>query len=392
VVGTDPGGAGRLMVVSSPASVAANQQVYVALQEHGWEVHLRIPRVWRDLLDWRPYETRLVPALRARGRRLGTRLSGHPQRHFYVGALAAEVRAIRPHAAFVEEETFAAAAVQWSRVLARAGVPFGVQADENLDRRLPPPAPAFRRFVLRRAGFVAARSPRAASLLGTAARTELVPHPVVEWPVAPRGDERPPTIGFAGRLVAEKGVRDLLEAHAGLPGARLLVVGDGELRDEVAAAARRTGRIELLTDVRHDAMPAVYRRMDVLALPSRTTATWAEQFGRVLVEAMWCGVPVVGSDSGEIPWVIDSTGGGVVVPEGDVPALRDALGGLLADPARRDRLATRGREAVAARFTVSAVAGALDRALRAIAGASVPGLAAPGSRVSRPSGRAPGRG
>ncbi len=55
----------------------------------------------------------------------------------------------------------------------------------------------------------------------------------------------------------------------------------------------------------------------MLALPSRTTPTWKEQFGRVIVEALWCGVPVVGSDSGEIPWLIELTGGGLTFPEGE---------------------------------------------------------------------------
>ena len=64
-------------------------------------------------------------------------------------------------------------------------------------------------------------------------------------------------------------------------------------------------------------MAAGYAQLDVLVLPSHTTPTWKEQFGRVIVEALWCGVPVVGSDSGEIPWLIELTGGGLVFPEGD---------------------------------------------------------------------------
>ena len=68
-------------------------------------------------------------------------------------------------------------------------------------------------------------------------------------------------------------------------------------------------------------MAAGYAQLDVLVLPSHTTPTWKEQFGRVIVEALWCGVPVVGSDSGEIPWLIGLTGGGLVFPEGDSEAL-----------------------------------------------------------------------
>src|SRR5262249_34312465 len=91
-----------------------------------------------------------------------------------------------------------------------------------------------------------------------------------------------------------------------------------------------------------------------LALPSFGQPNWVEQFGRVLIEAMACGVPVVGSDSGEIPHVIGDAG--LVVPEDDVSALRDALEALAADPARRAEYARRGRARVLERFTQEQVA------------------------------------
>ncbi|MFQ3664330.1 MAG: glycosyltransferase, partial [Chloroflexaceae bacterium] len=88
--------------------------------------------------------------------------------------------------------------------------------------------------------------------------------------------------------------------------------------------------------------------------PSRTTPTWKEQFGRVLIEAMSCGVPVIGSSSGEIPHVIGE--GGLTYPEGDVSALSAAIARLVADPAARRELACRGRERVLAHFTQAAIA------------------------------------
>jgi glycosyltransferase involved in cell wall biosynthesis len=106
-------------------------------------------------------------------------------------------------------------------------------------------------------------------------------------------------------------------------------------------------------------MPEMYSEMDLLVVPSRTTHRWAEQFGRVLVEALWCGVPVVGSSSGEIPWVVGSTGGGVVVNEGAVDELATAIEGLRADPRRRRQLADNGRDAVERLFSVGAAAEAL---------------------------------
>lgn len=108
-------------------------------------------------------------------------------------------------------------------------------------------------------------------------------------------------------------------------------------------------------------MHTVFRRMDVLVLPSLTTATWTEQFGRVLVEAMSQGIPVVGSDAGEIPWVINTTGGGLAVPEGDDVALTAALEVLRNDPVQRRELELRCRTAVDDLFSEESAASALER-------------------------------
>jgi glycosyltransferase involved in cell wall biosynthesis len=111
--------------------------------------------------------------------------------------------------------------------------------------------------------------------------------------------------------------------------------------------------------------PNYYRRMDVLVLPSLTRPNWVEQFGRVLIEAMACGVAVVGSSSGEIPWVVGDAG--VIFPEGDAEALRGVLAGLLADGDRRGELARRGRERVLAQFTQAQIAAATAAVYREMA-------------------------
>ncbi len=101
----------------------------------------------------------------------------------------------------------------------------------------------------------------------------------------------------------------------------------------------------------------------MVVLPSHTTPTWKEQFGRVIVEALWCGVPVVGSDSGEIPWLIGLTGGGLVFPEGDDAALAAALTELREAPELRRQLAGTGRATVERLFSVPAATDALERLL-----------------------------
>lgn len=175
-------------------------------------------------------------------------------------------------------------------------------------------------------------------------------------------------MGFAGRLVEEKGVLALVEAARRMPDrVRVLLAGNGDLRERLAAMNGPEVDIEICTDLTHEEMARAFAEMDVLVLPSQTTHTWVEQFGRVLVEALWCGVPVVGSSSGEIPWVIEVTGGGVVFPEGDIGVLAAQLERLRRDPDERARLARTGRAAVERLFSVESVGRQLDEVLGAVA-------------------------
>ena len=122
-------------------------------------------------------------------------------------------------------------------------------------------------------------------------------------------------------------------------------------------------------------MPQRLRELDALVLPARTQANWREQFGRVLVEAMACGVPVVGSTCGEIPGVIGDAG--LVVPEGDVAALADALRRLRDDHQLRADLGGRGRARVLEHFTHAHVAQATVQVYRAMQASAAPMLHSP---------------
>ena len=143
----------------------------------------------------------------------------------------------------------------------------------------------------------------------------------------------------------------------------MLLIGDGEMRGELEGEAVPGSRVRVLDGYAHEQMAQAYAQLDVLVLPSHTTPTWKEQFGRVIVEALWCGVPVVGSDSGEIPWLIGLTGGGLVFPEGDVAALAESLESLRSSPQLRHELAQRGRAAAEEHFSVEAATDGLERLL-----------------------------
>jgi glycosyltransferase involved in cell wall biosynthesis len=165
----------------------------------------------------------------------------------------------------------------------------------------------------------------------------------------------PPVVGFIGRVVPEKGVDLLVDALDGFD-ARLLVIGDGIARSglEARTVLWPGGKAVFTGAVGDTAVPDYLACMDALVLPSRTTATWAEQFGHVLIEAMAAGVPVVGSSSGAIPEVIGEAG--LVFPEGDARALRSQLAALFDDPALRRRLIERGRARVQRLYTNDRIA------------------------------------
>ena len=358
----------RLLVVSHPAVISVNQEVYRELARRGWELTLVLPSRWRHSYSEGPVIPAALPGLESCLRPTPVLFAGEPQRHVYLTRCGALCRMLRPDVAFLEAEAFALAAVQWSRALVAAKVPFGVQSYENIDRDFPRPVRALRSRVLARASFVAARSDSAAELArrwGARGEVGLAPPAVPLWDAEPEPHPaRPFTVGYAGRLVQEQGLADLLAAVRELRApVELLMLGDGEMRSSLQGQPIPGSSVRVLRGLHHEEMAGAYAQLDVLVLPSHTTATWKEQFGRVIVEALSCGVPVVGSDSGEIPWLIGLTGGGLCFPEGDAHALAEQLQRLRDDPALRERLARDGGGAVERLFTVPAATDALERLL-----------------------------
>ncbi|MET0400370.1 MAG: glycosyltransferase [Longimicrobiaceae bacterium] len=350
----------------SKALVVAEYRTKLAELARGAEVVAVVPDRWG---------TERVEAADAEGGALEFRrslLHGHNHFHVYPG-LGEVLDRVRPDLVHIDEEPYSLVTLQAARLCRRRGIPSLFFAWQNLPKRLPPPFGILRRSVFRSVAGGIAGTPAAARVLedgGYRRPLAVVPQFGVDAdrfrpdPAARRlARERMGIVpddflvGFGGRLVPEKGVRLLVRAVAALPGARLVVAGDGPERAGLAALARELGageRVSFRGRVASTEMPAWLGALDVLALPSLATRGWAEQFGRILVEAMACGVPVVASRSGEIPHVVGDAG--VLVPEGDAAALRDALERLAADAGARARLARRGRERVLRRFTQARVA------------------------------------
>jgi glycosyltransferase involved in cell wall biosynthesis len=167
-------------------------------------------------------------------------------------------------------------------------------------------------------------------------------------------------VGYTGKLVEEKGLHALWSAFEALAreheNTHLVLLGGGPLLGELREAAREAGledRLHVPGVVHNAALPAYLNALDVFVLPSETRRNWREQFGRAVVEAMACGVPVVASDSGEIPNVVGDAG--LIFREGDVVALTEKLRRLLCDRAIRAHLAQQGRQRTLDRYSLECV-------------------------------------
>ncbi|MBK9711689.1 MAG: glycosyltransferase family 4 protein [Kouleothrix sp.] len=293
--------------------------------------------------------------------------NGRHHAHCYP-AIDRLVAATRPDVFHVDEESFNLATFQAIRAGVRHSARCCFYSWANIERRYPPPFGWFERYAFRHAAHAIAGNCEAGDIIrghGYAGPITVLPQfgvdpdlfaPAADAPTSQRSNAQTFVVGYLGRLVAQKGVLDLVEALPLLPeSVRLRLIGDGVLRERIFARAAELGvrgRVEQVEWT--DDVPGELRRLDALALPSRTTRSWKEQFGRVLPEAMSCGVPVIGSSSGEIPNVIGDAG--LVYPEGDLAALAAAIVRLAGDPSLWADLRRRGRARVLAQYTQAALA------------------------------------
>ncbi|WP_260439501.1 glycosyltransferase [Humibacillus xanthopallidus] len=262
----------------------------------------------------------------------------------------------------VHEEPFALATAEvlLLRWLRRQRAPYVLYTAQNLDKRYPVPFRWVERAALRGARGVSACNAAAARIAerkgfpGRARTIDLGTDLSVFTPAGAAdrraggaaersGQADAPLVGYAGRLDPAKGVDVLVRAAALEATVRVRVAGDGPERESLEALADQLGiadRVEFVGPLAAEALPDFYRSLDALAVPSLTTASWVEQFGRVALEAMACGTPVVVSDSGALPGAVD--GAALVVPEGDPAALAKALQQVTSDAVVRSRLVADG--------------------------------------------------
>lgn len=227
--------------------------------------------------------------------------------------------------------------------------PLVVYSAQNISKRYPIPIRWTERLVLRRSAGAYVCNAEAGRILqrkGLRSEPRLIGLGTdldVFRPADRLVPRTPLVVGYAGRLETYKGVDVLLRALALTPGATLQIAGDGPERAALEASAAALGIGDRVTFRGHlgGMLPDFYREVDVLVVPSLPTKGWLEQFGRVVVEAMASGVPVVASASGALPDVVGDAG--LLVPPGDPEAIAAALREA-SDPGRWRALRAAGLE------------------------------------------------
>jgi len=294
-------------------------------------------------------------------------LNGNFHLHFYP-RLGGIMRKLRPEIVHIDEEPYNFATFHAMWLSRRVGARSLFFTWQNLYRDYPPPFRQMERYNYRHTRMALAGNRDAAEVLkqkGYSGPIRVIPQFGFDTDIFRRVEPRQTrpdgatfTLGFLGRLVESKGLPTLLEALVTLPdNCRVVFVGNGPMKsalEEQAASLGIAARVAFTAGVPTYEIPNVLQTLDALVLPSLTRPNWKEQFGRVLCEAMACETPVIGSDSGEIPYVIGDAG--LVFHEGNAQELAARIRQLLDNPPLYAELARKGRQRVLDNYTQERIA------------------------------------
>jgi phosphatidylinositol alpha-1,6-mannosyltransferase len=350
----------RILSIAHSYVVTMNRQLAheMAKLGGGWEVTAAAPKYFRGANDLRPVHLDasvkgpcpLVP--------VDAYLTGRT--HFFVYGWRLKALLAQPwDLVHCWEEPYIAAGGQMAW-WAPPRLPLVFRSAQSLSKSYPPPFNWIERYAMARAsGWICSGQLVAENLKSRPGYAGL---PMAQIPLgtdttkfrpdSSRGTairqslgwdpDGPAVVGYLGRFAPEKGLTLLQRALDGVRSPwRALFVGAGPLEASLRKWAERHGdRVRICSSVVHDQVPAYLNAMDIMCAPSQTTPGWKEQFGRMLIEAFASGVVVIGSDSGEIPYVVRDSG--LVVGEKDEEGWRQAITELLEDRAKRHEFSARG--------------------------------------------------
>jgi glycosyltransferase involved in cell wall biosynthesis len=362
----------RLLTIAHSYCVALNRRLAHEMARAGgesWEVAAVAPAFFYG--DLRPIDLEPYPSERNALKPVTAHLTKRLHVFFY-GARLRSVLREGWDLVHCWEEPYVVAGGQVAWWTPRR-TPLVYWTGQNVAKRYPPPFSQIERYcVARCAGWIARGELGVRTLL--ARGYDAKPHRAIPLGIdvesfhpdrtagrATRerlgwSDSGPPVVGFLGRFIEAKGLALMLRTLDSTASPwRALFVGGGPMEPALRQwAVPHAARVRIVTGVGHDGVPAYLNAMDVMLAPSQTTPQWREILGRMLIEAFACGVPVLASDSGEIPYVVADAG--VIAGERDEAGWRRALADLLESPARRAELASRGRDRARAVYSWPVVA------------------------------------
>jgi glycosyltransferase involved in cell wall biosynthesis len=334
----------RVLFISHAYVVGVNQGKLNAIdQVQNIEVGLLAPSNWKAL-EWnralpleRPYPNLHLysaPVL----------FTGRVGAYFYAPwTIWKVVQDFQPDIIQVEAEVFSLCAFEVAILARMTGKPIVIFGWENQLRQLPLLRWQICQFVLQTANAIIPGNQDGANIMRKwdyQGLLEVMPQMGVDphffTPSTTTASPAAFRIGFLGRLAHSKGIDLIFRAVAKLRdrniNSQVILCGSGPEEEKLRNLAESLQITDLVLwrgAVPHDQAPTELSKFDVLVLPSRSTATWKEQFGHVLIEAMSMGIPVVGSNSGEIPNVIGRSD--LVFPEEDHETLANILARLIND-------------------------------------------------------------
>jgi glycosyltransferase involved in cell wall biosynthesis len=362
----------QVLIASHACALAQNQKLFaIAAKKRGWRVTLVLPDPWLneygDLMHaelYSGFKADLVasPVFK----------NGSVPLHGYRMRASRLVKEINPDVIYSHNEPYAVSTIQWCHAASRARKPFGFFSCQNLVKKYPLPFRKAESWVYRTSSLafpITQAVDQVHRTKGYSGASTVLPlgfdsdQYFAAEDVGRRhsASSGPTTFAFVGRVVEEKGLVTLAAALGKIRSMpwELVMVGSGPYEPAVKAAMVEHGvadRVDWRGFIPHADVAKFYESVDCLLLPSESRSNWTEQFGRVMVESMACGTPVIGSDSGEIPNIVRTTGGGLVFHEGDSDDLAVQMRQMISDRDGRAEMAIAGHRYVHENYSLDRLA------------------------------------